>query len=84
MIVLDTDAKWKQHRRIMGPAMTGRYLAKSVSRITESIADLVSLWKTKGDLAGGRAFDVNVDMENATMVSPVGSLFIWMLKEILG
>ncbi|CAD6567741.1 MAG: hypothetical protein TREMPRED_003967 [Tremellales sp. Tagirdzhanova-0007] len=75
MITLDTDSKWKTHRRIMGPAMTSQYLIKSTGHISESVADLISLWKVKADRAGGRAFDVSKDAENASMDTICGMAF---------
>ena len=69
MITLDTDSKWKTHRRILGPAMTSRYLTKSTGHINASLGDLISLLKVKADQAGGRAFDVSEDAENAAMDS---------------
>ena len=86
MITLDTDSKWKTHRRIMGPAMTSQYLIKSTGHISESVADLISLWKVKADRAGGRAFDVSKDAENASMdtICRSASVYLWQLRIVLG
>ena len=69
MLVLHNGPMWKHHRRIMGQATTGRYLSKSAGQINQSINELVSLWESKTSLATGKAFDVNKDMGNASMVS---------------
>ena len=69
MLVLPNGPMWKHHRRIMGPAMTNRFLGKSAGQINQSIVELVSLWESKTNLAMGKAFDANADMENASMVS---------------
>ena len=68
MVCSPTNSQWKHHRRIMGPAMAGTYLAKTVTRTNESILDLVSLWKTKSSLAKGEPFEALKDMENTAMV----------------
>lgn len=76
MITLHTDEVWKHHRRIMGPAMTSRYLSKSTGKMNDSVRDLVSLWTRKADLAHGKAFSASHDMENAAMVGDLFSLLI--------
>ncbi|CAD6585065.1 MAG: hypothetical protein TREMPRED_004040 [Tremellales sp. Tagirdzhanova-0007] len=75
MLVLPNGPMWKHHRRIMGPAMTNRFLGKSAGQINQSIVELVSLWESKTNLAMGKAFDANADMENASMDAICGLAF---------
>lgn len=68
-IALPTADKWKHHRRIIGPAMTSKYLSLTTPKANEAIGELVKLWRLKIAKAGGRAWVASLDIENATMVS---------------
>lgn len=65
MIALPAGPQLRHHRRVLGPSMTGAYLARMVPRIEACVDDLVSLWKARTAQAanhGGKAFDVNFDL----------------------
>lgn len=64
-----TNAMWKHHRRLIGPAMTSKYLSMTVPRANEAIDELVELFEAKVDKAEGKAWEVEGDMIAATMVS---------------
>jgi cytochrome P450 len=66
-ISLSTNDMWKHHRRIIGPAMTSKYLSLTTPRANESIKTLIDYWKIKQASCGGRTFKADVDLESATM-----------------
>lgn len=68
-IALETNEMWKHHRRIVGPAMTSKYLSLATPLANEAVMDLIRLYKVKAEVAKGRAWAVEKDMEAATMVS---------------
>ena len=51
--------------------MSKRYLERMSTRIAAGASDLVRLWNAKADLIGpgGGAFDADLDLQLATMVS---------------
>jgi cytochrome P450 len=66
---LPTDAMWKHHRRIMGPAMTSKYLSQMTPLANDVAKELVDMFKAKAQVAGDRGFRPEADIEGATMVS---------------
>ena len=70
-IGLPTNDMWKHHRRIVGPAMTSKYLSLATPLANEAVMDLVRLYKAKAEIAGDRSWAVEKDMEAATMVGLV-------------
>ena len=70
-ISLPTNDMWKHHRRIIGPAMTSKYLSLTTPRANESIKELIELWRLKGK--HGNVWSAQSDMLNLTMVRPRGS-----------
>lgn len=68
LISLPTNDMWKHHRRIIGPAMTSKYLSLTTPRANEAVRDIIDLWKRKVGLAGGLAWHAEFDLENATLV----------------
>lgn len=66
------DEMWKRHRRILGPSMSKRYLERMSVRVAAGACSLVRLWRAK-DLTGGRAFNADLDLKLATMVSLAGN-----------
>lgn len=69
LLTLQTNDVYKHHRRVIGTAMTSKYLARATPRAYESARELVELWRVKRDKSEGRAWAVEVDMQGATMVS---------------
>jgi cytochrome P450 len=74
-IVLPTNDMWKHHRRIIGTAMTSKYLSLSTPRANESIKHLIDLWKAKRATAGGRAWRAEEDLGSSTMDAICGMAF---------
>lgn len=72
-IAQKTGNMWKHHRRIIGPAMTSKYLSLTTPRANESVRELIELFKAKAKIAGDRSFASEGDMSNSAMVCP--SLF---------
>lgn len=70
LLTLPTNETYKHHRRVIGTAMSSKYLARAVPRAHDSAKELVELWKTKRGVAGGRGWAVELDMQAATMVRP--------------
>jgi cytochrome P450 len=68
-IALPTNDMWKHHRRIIGTAMTSKYLSLTTPRANEVVAQLVQLWKVQTERSGGRAFTGKTGLEGATLVS---------------
>jgi cytochrome P450 len=68
-IALKTNSMWKHHRRLIGPAMTSKFLGMTLPRANEAMDELVELFKVKIDKAEGRVWSVEGDMVAATMVS---------------
>jgi cytochrome P450 len=52
-IGIKTNDMWKHHRRIIGTAMTSKYLSLTTPRANESIRHLIDLWREKQASAGG-------------------------------
>jgi cytochrome P450 len=65
-----TNTMWKHHRRIIGPAMTSKYLSLTTPRANEAVRELIELFAAKAKVAEGKGFQAEVDMEGGTMVSP--------------
>ncbi len=65
-ISLQTNDMWKHHRRLIGTAMTSKYLSLTTPRANEAIGELIELWKVKSH-ATSRAWAAEQDMESATM-----------------
>jgi hypothetical protein len=70
LLTLPTNEVYKHHRRIIGTAMTSKYIARATPAAYESVKELVALWKVKMKRAGVRAWECEVDMQAATMVCP--------------
>lgn len=70
LLTLPTGDTYKHHRRVIGTAMTSKYLARAVPRAWEGVKGLVELWKAKREVSGGKAWAVEGDMQGATMVCP--------------
>ena len=68
-IALPTNEMWKHHRRIVGPAMTSKYLSLTTPLANEAVTDVIDYFKAKIIRANGRAWSVEKDMEGATLVS---------------
>ena len=69
LLTLPTGDVYKHHRRVIGTAMTSKYLGRAAPRAWEGVRGLVELWKLKRERAGNKAWAVEVDMQGATMVS---------------
>jgi hypothetical protein len=68
LLTLPTNDVYKHHRRVIGTAMSSKYLARATPKAYESVRELVGLWRMKMGVAGGRAWAVEMDMQAATMV----------------
>jgi hypothetical protein len=49
--------------------MSRRYLERMSTRISAGASNLVRLWRRKIELVGQKAFDADMDLQLATMVS---------------
>jgi hypothetical protein len=67
LLTLPTNDTYKHHRRIIGTAMTSKYIARATPKAFESVKELVGLWKVKRDRTD-RAFEAEADLQAATMV----------------
>lgn len=66
-ITIPTNETFKHHRRIIGPAMTSKYLALGVPKENVAIADLIQLWRGKMDRVGvDRAWPAGEDLAGLT------------------
>ena len=63
------DDVWKQHRRLMGPSMSKRYLKRMSARIAIGASNLARLWGAKLELVDVGAFEADLDLQLANMVS---------------
>lgn len=63
-----TNAMWKHHRRLIGPAMGSKYLGSNVPRANESVGEIVEFFNAAIERAEGRAWAVEPVMVAATMV----------------
>lgn len=70
-ISLPTGDMWKHHRRIVGPAMTSKYLGLATPLANEAVMDMVQYLKAKIIAADGRAWSIEKDFEAGTMVRPL-------------
>jgi cytochrome P450 len=68
MISLKTGPMWKHHRRLIGPAMTSKYLRQSMPKVHEAFEGMLTLWKLKIEKSDGKGFSVIKDTEDAAMV----------------
>jgi cytochrome P450 len=68
-IALPTNEMWKHHRRIVGPAMTSKYLSLTTPLANEAVTDVIEYFKAKIARVDGRSWSVEKDMEGATLVS---------------
>lgn len=68
-IALPTNDMWKHHRRIVGPAMTSKYLSLSTPLATRCTDKFVKYIGTKVQFAQGRPFEIEEDFRAVTMVS---------------
>lgn len=67
-IMLETDAKWKAHRRLLQDLMSPSFLRGTASgAIHDKVVDLISLWEAKTELAGGRSFSAKDDIHLAAL-----------------
>lgn len=69
LLTLRTSETYKHHRRVIGPAMTSKYLSMSTPKAAEAAKSLVEYWRAKINKTDGRAFTAETDLESATMVS---------------
>ena len=69
LLALPTQTMWKHHRRIIGPAMTSKYLSLTTPRANVAAQSLIRLWRAKGEKSAGRSWLAESDLESATMVS---------------
>lgn len=67
LISLPTNDTWKRHRRIVGTAMTSKYLSLTTPRANEPIKEVIELWRLKGET--DMEFEAHQDLSNGTMVS---------------
>ncbi len=65
-IALPTNEMWKHHRRIIGTAMTSKYLSLTTPRANETVKQLVGLWNVKSEQSQ-LPFGASKDFEGATM-----------------
>jgi cytochrome P450 len=63
-----TDPTFKHHRRLMGPAMTSKYLSSTTPKAAQAASELVELFMAKAKIAGDRGFQAEDDLNNATLV----------------
>lgn len=70
LLTLPTNDTYKHHRRIIGTAMTSKYISRATPRAYESAKELVGLWKSKMGKTGN-SFEAEGDMQAATMVHPL-------------
>ncbi|ORY21756.1 cytochrome P450 [Naematelia encephala] len=75
LISLPTNDMWKHHRRIIGTAMTSKYLSLTTPRANESVKELVNLWRRKASVCEGRAWAAEGDMESAALDAICGMAF---------
>lgn len=68
LLSLRTDETYKHHRRVIGPAMTSKYLSMTAPKAAQAAKSLVDYWKVKVGKSKGKAFAAETDMESATMV----------------
>lgn len=68
-IALPTNDMWKHHRRIVGPAMTSKYLSLSTPLATRCTDKFVKYIATKAQFTQGRPFEIEEDFRAVTMVS---------------
>jgi len=67
-IVQKTNAVWKAQRRLLQDLMTPSFLHKvAAPNMYASATTLVELWRRKADMAAGRPFNAQRDMNNATL-----------------
>jgi hypothetical protein len=71
LLTLPTNDVYKHHRRVIGTAMSSKYLSRAAPRAWEGVKGLVELWKAKSERSDGRAWAVEMDMQGATMVCPL-------------
>lgn len=70
LLTLLTNDVYKHHRRVIGTAMTSKYLSRAAPRAWKGVRGLVELWRMKREKADGRGWAVEGDMQGATMVCP--------------
>jgi hypothetical protein len=59
---------WKQHRRLIGPAMTSKSLSMMTPGVVKSVKELVGLFEAKRVKAAGRPFSMAEDFVSSAMV----------------
>ena len=86
MLSFPAGPEWKHHRRIMGPAMSNRYLSSMAHHVEACVDELLDLWRVKAELGGEGAWEAAEDLENATLVSVLGTVPVsrmtdnWMIR----
>ena len=67
-IIKQTTPEWRAQRRLWTDTMGSDFLRRvAAPRMGKSAAELVELFRTKTDIAGGRPFPVSEDFELATL-----------------
>lgn len=82
-IALPIGSMWKHHRRIVGPAMTSKYLSLSTPRINTAIANLIALWTLKLERSNGRAWLAGEDIVSAQS-DTISECFITFVADRIG
>lgn len=67
-IAIQTNDVWKQHRRLIGPAMTSKSLSMMTPGAVKAVKELVALFEAKRIKAAGRPFATAADLVSAAMV----------------
>ncbi|OCF44809.1 hypothetical protein I317_01298 [Kwoniella heveanensis CBS 569] len=75
LLTMKTGERWRHHRKIIGPAMTTKYLRLAMPNINPTADLLIEFWECKGRLASGRAWEGEIDLESATMDAICGMAF---------
>ncbi|WVQ98298.1 hypothetical protein IAU59_005421 [Kwoniella sp. CBS 9459] len=75
LLTLKTGDKWRHHRKVIGPAMTVKYLSLTMPNVTRTADLLIDLWRLKSKVAGERTWDAEKDLESATMDAICGMAF---------
>ncbi|WVF69549.1 hypothetical protein IAT40_004327 [Kwoniella sp. CBS 6097] len=75
LLTMKTGDTWRHHRKIIGPAMTTKYLSLTMPNVTRTADLLIELWCMKGQHAAGRTWEAEMDLESATMDAICGMAF---------
>jgi cytochrome P450 len=67
-IIMPTDAKFKNQRRMLGDTMTPRFLTEvGAPLIYSAVEDMLQLWRLKAKLSQGRPFEAATDIAHLAL-----------------